>query len=102
MIAENASMVRPNASLELRLNINDKGAEDLFGYVEDESSRSSYIIEVRIHRGHDSQRPGFTEARICRGQDSQRPGFAEARIRRGEDSQRPGFTEVRIRRGQAE
>ena len=79
MIAENASMVRPNASLELRLNINDKGAEDLFGYVEDESSRSSYIMEVRIHRGQDSQRQGFAEVRIRRGQAEKVPRYVYVR-----------------------
>jgi hypothetical protein len=33
---EKASNVHINQSLEIHLNINDRGAEDLFGYVEDE------------------------------------------------------------------
>jgi hypothetical protein len=38
-LLENASRVSSNQSLVMHLNMNDKGAEDLFGYIEDETGK---------------------------------------------------------------
>jgi hypothetical protein len=35
--------VSSNQSLVMHLNMNDKGAEDLFGYIEDESGELSWV-----------------------------------------------------------